>query len=131
MNKFDYLDEVAPYKKKSQSKPPKKSKHKHLCEPCIISYPMDWWTKEHLRSNKRNDTIGVYCPICGKIGDIKDRSRWYTNDTVFIGNMRFTESVLTEDGKREMNPETRTLPYFEVDDPFDKFVSIEGDGVCE
>lgn len=34
MNGFD---DIPKYRKKSQARPPKKSKHKHLSEPCIIS----------------------------------------------------------------------------------------------
>lgn len=125
MNEFNYDDDIMPYKKKSQSKAPKKAKHKHLCSPCILSYPSDWWTKEHLRKDKMTDTIGAYCPICGKIGDIKDRSVWYERSTVFIGNMQFSESVLTEEGKKQMDINTRTLPTFVVDSPFEKFVQLE------
>ena len=120
----NYNDDEVRYKKKSNSRPPKKANHKHLCEPCIISYPNEWWAKEHLRTDKTHDVIGIYCPICGKIGELKDRARWYMKDTVFVGNVQFTENVLTEEGKKEMNPETRTLPTFKVKDPFDKFVVL-------
>ena len=125
MNNCEYLDETPRYRKKSTVKPPKKSKHKHLCEPCVLSYPQDWHTKEHLRSDERHESIGAYCPICGKIGEIKDKSRWYSKETVFIGNYQLTETVLTEEGKKEMNPETRTIPCFMIDDPFEKFVKLE------
>ena len=124
MSKIDYNDDIMPYKKKSTAKAPKKAKHKHVCEPCVLSYSAEWWTKEHLRNGKMKDTIGAYCPICGKIGDVKDRSVWYTKDTVFIGNMQFSESVLTEEGKKQMDPKTRTLPTFVVESPFDKFVNL-------
>ena len=124
MSDYEYIDEAPRHKKKSTAKPPKKAKHKHLCEPCIISYPNEWWTKEHLRTDARHEIIGVYCPICGKIGDIKDRECWYKRETVFTGNVQWTKTVLTEEGEREMNPETRTLPTFRVDDPFAKFVNL-------
>lgn len=128
MSKFDSeISEVAPYKKKSTGNTPKKSKHKHLYKPCVLSYPDDWWTKEHLRRRRgsRTPIIGSYCPVCGKIGDIKDRSRWYESETVFTGNIQWTRTVLTEEGEREMKAKTRTLPYFEIDDPFTKFVKLE------
>jgi hypothetical protein len=35
------------------------------------------------------------------------------------------EMLLTEDAKREFNPKTRTLPYFEIDDEWQKYVEIE------
>ena len=128
MSKFDYraeLSEVAPYKKKSTGNTPKKSKHKHLYEPCVLSYPDDWWNKEHIRHRQRTPIIGTYCPVCGKIGTIKDRSRWYKRETVFTGNVQWGRTVLTDEGEREMHARTRTLPYFEIDDPFVKFVKLE------
>ena len=124
MSLYDYDNDVMPYKKKSTAKTPKKSKHKHLFEPCIFEYPLDWWTKEHLRKPDVKPIIGSYCPICGKVGEMKDRDRWYTRETVFVGNMQFSESVFTEEGKREMDPKTRTLPCFSLGGPFDKFVTL-------
>lgn len=130
MSKFDYgadVNETTPYKKKSTGNTPKKSKHKHVYEPCILSYPDDWWEKAHLRRRhvSRTPIFSSYCPVCGKIGAIKDRARWYKNETVFTGNIQWTRSVLTDEGEREMNPRTRTLAYFEIDDPFVKFVELE------
>jgi hypothetical protein len=124
MDNYEYLDEIPRYKKKSTAKTPKKANHKHLVEPCLIAYPEDWWTKEHLRNRKMHISVGGYCPVCGKIGTLKDKSKWYGKDTVFFGIYQFTESVLTEGGRKEMNPSTRTLPYFEIDDPFAKFVVL-------
>ena len=124
MNEFDYLEETTPYKKKSKARPPKKSKHKHDYQPCILSYPEDWWNKTHLRNRKMKDVISAYCPVCGKLGDIQDRSVWYKRETVFINNIQFTESVLTNEGEKQMNKRTRTLPTFIVEDPFAKFVSL-------
>ena len=130
MSKFDYNKEAkesAPYKKKSTGNTPKKSKHKHLYEPCVLSYPDDWWNKEHLRRSRvsRTPFIGSYCPVCGKIGTVKDRSRWYKRETVFTGNVQWTRTELTDEGEREMKAATRTLSYFEIDDPFVKFVELE------
>jgi hypothetical protein len=129
MSKFDYsaeLKDTTPYKKKSTGTGTKKSKHKHIYEPCILSYPDDWWEKEHLRRKRgpRTPIIATYCSVCGKIGSIKDRSRWYKPETVFTGNIQWTRSVLTEEGEREMNPKTRTLPYFEIDSPIIKIIKF-------
>lgn len=124
MNNFDYIDETPKYKKKAKHKAPKKADHKHLCEPCVLETPKDWFNKPHDRSGAMNRSIAGYCPICGKLDTIKDKSLWYGKDTVFIGNLQFTESVLTEEGRRQMNPCTRTLPCFRVDDPFAKFVQL-------
>lgn len=128
MSKFDYnkeLSEVSSYKKKSTGTGTKKSKHKHIYEPCILSYPDDWWNKVHLRHSQRTPFFGAYCPVCGKIGSVKDHSRWYKKEAVFTGNVQWARTVLTEEGEREMNPRTRTLPYFEIDDPFAKFVELK------
>ena len=56
---------------------------------------------------------------------MKDRSRWYGREAVFTGNIQWTRTVLTEEGEREMKAKTRTLPYFEIDSPFAKFVELE------
>jgi hypothetical protein len=127
MNNFEQFNEIPRYKKKSTAQTPKKSKHKHLSAPCVISYPSDWYTKEHLRNNERQIVIGAYCPICGKIRDLNDKSQWYKKETVFFGICQFTETALTAEGEKEMNESTRTLPYFEIDSPFDKFVALHAD----
>ena len=124
MNEYNYENDVPKYKKKSAAKAPKKAKHKHLCEPCILEYPVDWWNKEHLRKPEMKSVIGAYCPICGKIGEVKNREIWYTRDNAFIGNMQFTETVLTVEGQKQINKETRTIPTFRLNDPFDKFVTL-------
>lgn len=125
MAKFDKgLSEVARYKKKSTGSGLKKSNHKHIYEPCVLAYPCDWWNKGPLFLRKMNRTIRGYCPVCGKLGDIKDKSRWYREAHKTLGGYLIYETVLTEEGEREMNPRTRTLPYFEVADLFIKFVEI-------
>lgn len=118
-------NDIPKYKKKSTAKAPPKSKHKHLVEPCVVAYSSEWWTKEHLRTTNKTTIITGYCPICGKIGELKDKSKWYTKDNGVLNNVEWTKTVYTAEGNREMNPETRTLPYFEINDPFDKFVNLE------
>lgn len=130
MSKFDYnaeVSETAPHKKKADTSSPKKSKHKHLYEPCVVSMPDGWWKKEHLRTGERKLEFRLYCPICGKLDYIDDsiRSRMYTTVKKQAATFSYVETVLSEEGEREMNPETRTLPYFEINDPFDKFVSVD------
>lgn len=130
MSKFDYkaeVSETAPHKKKSDAAPPKKSKHKHMYEPCVVSRTAEWYLKEHLRSGERKLEFRLYCPVCGKLDymDDKIRSRMYTKVQRQAATFSYLETVLSEEGEREMNPETRTLPYFEINDPFDKFVSLD------
>lgn len=123
MNTIETND-VPKYRKKSQSKPPKKANHKHLAEPCVLRYPQDWWQKEHLRTGEMKEEIGYYCPICGKLMGMKDKDRWYT--TQRVKNLPFTayEVVGTEECQKELNPETRTLPTFDIHDRFDNFVNL-------
>ena len=116
-----YEDDIPKYKKASQSKAPPKAKHKHLAEPCVLSYPKDWYQKEHLRSEERQFTIEYYCPICGKIMGLRERDRWYK--THILKGFSCWD-VQTEECLKELNPKTRTIPHFEVDSPFDKFVSL-------
>jgi hypothetical protein len=127
MSNYDCFDDTTRYRKKSAAKPPKKSKHKHLVEPCVLEYPLDWHKKPHERSGEMNVNVAGYCPICGKLGTLKDKSKWYEPSTIFIGNYQFSETVATEEGKRELNPDTRTLPTVYADDPFAKFVELPDD----
>lgn len=121
----EIIDEVPRYRKRSQKKPPKKSDHKHVFEPCVVEYPQDWYVKEHLRSGEKKAAISSYCPICGKIGSI-DIERWWTRETIMFGNYACFQSIPTEEAELELNPETRTLPTFTCDNFFQKFVDIEG-----
>ena len=117
--------DVPKYKKKSTAKPPKKSKHKHIYEPCLIEAPMQWYLKPHER--KRNEPTQLrfssYCPVCGKTGDV-DRERWWTKIEKDTGMFKYLESVYTIEGEREMDPLTRTLPVFKSDNPWTKFVDV-------
>jgi hypothetical protein len=122
---IDNFDEEIPkYRKASQAKPPKKAKHKHLSEPCVLEHPADWWQKEHLRTGEIKPTINYYCPICGKIMGFREKERWYTLEKVTNHPFSFCRDVETEECIKEFNPETRTLPTFHTDSPFDKFVSL-------
>lgn len=122
IDKFE--DDIPKYRKASNAKTPKKSKHKHLAEPCVLRYPIDWYQKEHLRTGEMKEEIGYYCPICGKLMGLKEKDRWYT--TRRVANIPFAayEVVSTEEGERELNPETRTLPTFDIQDRFDNLVDL-------
>lgn len=122
---MNFIDEEIPkYTKKSQAKPPKKAKHKHVFEPCIIEIPEDWHKKEHEQSGKKRPIFEGFCPICGKIGPI-DQSRWWEEKLGHIGMWQLYGGIPTEEGARELNPATRTLPTFHGDDPFVKFVNLK------
>lgn len=114
---MNFTDDIPKYKKKSQKKPPKKAKHKHLSEPCVIDVPRDWYKKEHERSGEMKSDIYGYCPICGKVTEFyPDRDRWLTHVRHYDGPFTYLETVPTEECARELNPETRTLPTFKSND---------------
>lgn len=120
----DIPNDIPKYRKKSTARPPAKAKHKHVYEPCLIEYPLDWWNKPHERKHYIPYLqFSAYCPVCGKIGEV-DRERWFTTVKKHNGICIYLESVYTEEAKRELNPATRTLPVFKVADPFAKFVKI-------
>lgn len=123
---MNFSDDIPKYHKKSHKKPHKKADHKHLCEPCIIERPADWYKKEHERSGEVHPEFYGYCPICGKItAYCPDRDRWYTTIKKHSGMFSYLETVPTEEGARELDPATRTLPTFAADDCFVKNVELE------
>ena len=117
-------EDITRHRKKAQSKTPKKSKHKHIFEPCVLEQPVDWYKKEHERSGEKRSRIGYYCPICGKTGEFQEKERWY--QLKLVNNLPFQAytNEPTEECTRELDPLTRTLPTFFVEDYFQKFVSI-------
>jgi hypothetical protein len=117
-------EDVIRHRKKAQHKTPKKSKHKHIFEPCVLEQPIDWHKKEHERSGVIRSRIGYYCPICGKVGEFQDKERWYELKPVDNLPFKAYTNEPTEECVRELDPLTRTLPTFFVDDYFQKFVSI-------
>jgi hypothetical protein len=120
-------NDIPKYKKKSQRKPPKKSKHKHIYEPCLLEIPLEWYAHPHERSGKTCMKFGSYCPVCGKIGDM-DRERWWIKVERDNGVFKYLETVYSKEAERELNPSTRTIPCLKVEDRFAKFVEIGGIG---
>lgn len=117
-----FIDEdIAPYKKKSKAKPPKKYKHKHTYEPCVVEFPAEWYLKEHIRNREYKSEINSYCTICGKIGGMIDEERWYRDERVYhniFGSV--LKSMPTTECEKELNKDTRTLTTFLLNDPFQK-----------
>lgn len=120
---MDYQEDVAKYRKKSQKKTPRKSKHKHDYQPCVLQYERAEFDKVHgFTPTGIEERVGSYCPICGKIGEV-DFIRWWF--TAWNQEHSTCWSEPTEEAKRELNPETRTLPTFWAGDMFAKYVDIE------
>lgn len=101
-----YEDEEVKYRKKSQHRPPKKSKHKHDYQPCLFRAPIDDFDIAIGRHSVHKIFRGTYCSECGKVGE------WNIYD------------YLT--GKRITEKEVLTLPLFDVNDVFKtKFVDLK------
>ena len=123
---MNVMDDIPKYRKKSKAKPPKKADHKHLRETCIIEIPRDWFKKTHERSGEMECHFYEYCPICGKVGRYNpDEEKYWTLEKRFNGVFHYGEKVTTAEGARELDPSTRTLRTFRVDDIFPKFVDLE------
>lgn len=123
---MNFTDDIPKYKKKSQAMSPKKAKHKHLYEPCIIEIPSEWYKKEHERSCEMTPHFNAYCPICGKVASHNPyNDRWWTKEECYNGAVHYYKTVSSAEGARELNPETRTIPTFRTDDAFPKFVNLE------
>ena len=121
----DYMDEFVPRRKKSSAKPPKKAKHKHDYQPCIYEY--DGVKLDEARGfiPELDMQFGTYCTICGKRDwMLGDKDRWFQLEW---GPRRgWCRSVYTEEAKRELNPETRTLPTFRLLDYWkQKYVDLD------
>jgi hypothetical protein len=119
----DIPNDIPKYRKKSTASPPAKAKHKHVYEPCLLDEPCEWYLKPHERSGKRYLRFASYCPICGKTNS-GDHERWWTTIKKHNGVTSYIERVHTEEAERELDPTTRTLPVFKVDEWRQKFVDI-------
>lgn len=101
-----YEDEEVKYRKKSQRRPPKKSKHKHDYQPCLFRSPIDDFDIALGRYPVRKIFRGTYCFKCGKVGE------WNFLDYL-------TGKGITEE-------EVLTLPLFDMDSVFAaKFVDLK------
>lgn len=106
------------YRKKKHRPIPKKADHKHVFRPAVTLV-----NQGLLGLIKDEFYIRYYCPICGKLSldssDLeKDGYRVNTAQKPYYC-MEWSDKAL-----REFNPETRTLPYFEIADFFAKFVEL-------
>lgn len=109
------MDEFPRYRKASTRRPPRKSNHKHLYKYCVFH--------EHYK-NHESFRIGTYCPDCGKIGygGITDLEEDGWMDDLSYGPWAAHEWSCR--AKREFDPDTRTLPCFEISDFRQKFVDM-------
>lgn len=121
---IDIPNDIPKYRKKSTATPPTKAKHKHVYEPCLLRRPIDWYMKEHARCGQTDFGFSSYCPMCGKVGPI-DIGKWFVSiKCLDVDFEPYIKNEYSEEAKRELNPKTRTIPVFDVADPFAKFVDI-------
>lgn len=119
-----YEDGEMPYKKKAKRKPSKKARHKHEYNPCVFEYDSIRLDDVHGIVPTPAVSIGAYCPVCGKVGSVTTHE-WMQWVPARKGSA-FGRSEYTESARRELNPVTRTLPTFRLDNgPFQKYVRLE------
>lgn len=122
------LDDVAPYKKRSQKSTPPKAKHKHDFQPCVYEYTGKRLTQERGFVPAPKSALGSYCSICGKVGSQLEGDEWCRWEwRRAIGYAQFGRSVYTDKALRELDPDTRTLPTFRLDKDLweQKFVDLK------
>lgn len=116
-----FVENKLRHKKKSQTRPPRKSDHQHHWEQCVIEFERRSFSKERGYVAVPDCGFGAYCPVCGKLNLGKvDHYRWWRRPDPY-------HCTLSDEAQRELNPSTRTLPTFHVDDWLRaKFVNLEG-----
>lgn len=117
-------DETPRYRKRAKKITPKKSDHRHEFLNCVFLMPSTRFDEAHGRVREPDTmySIGTYCPVCGKIGDIVDRE-WLAEDK------HFWPLAWSERAKQEFTESTRTLPCFRIGSEwFSKYV---GDTISE
>lgn len=102
-------DDIPKYKKKSTRHPPKKSRHKHTYEDCLLNV-------EYEMGGILYDSVFLseYCAICGKIGN---RRVLETTKETSNGYSRLLN-------KDEILEKYKHLEIFEIDDFCDKYVTL-------
>lgn len=100
------------YRKKSKKRGEPRAKHKHEYKNCVFQYPSIRFDKAHgMVNDVIKHSVGTYCPVCGKIGNITDTS-WLISERGYVGiTARWNDAAL-----REFDARTRTLPLFVLDD---------------
>lgn len=117
-------DEIMKYRKKSQKHGLKRSKHKHDYQPCVFNYPGVGYDSTYGFVPKERTTIGQYCRICGKIK--LETPELYRYKSHYDGIIADFIADSNDFAKKELNPETRTLPTFKIDDYWNqKFIEVK------
>ena len=116
-------DEQTRYRKKSKRKVAPKAKHKHNFVPCVFEFNGVQLDRAKGFIPKPDVGLGYYCPICGKIGN-GDIDQWFQWVPMRPGS-KAGRSEYTDLAKTELDPTTRTLPTFWLDDRWgQKYVTL-------
>ena len=122
----DFMDDQMPHKKKAKKNGIKKADHKHDFHPCIFEYSTEKFDKHRGMLPATEESLGSYCTICGKIG--AQYFPWAFDFTPLRQGGRIGRYEYTAEAKKELNPETRTVPKFHLNDFFkDKFIPDFGE----
>lgn len=115
----NYEDEAPRHKKKAKKVTPKKARHKHEQAPFVAISPAPVLSKEHGFVNEGRYSIGLYCPICGKVIGRDRSSRWVTYSERSRPELDiYLDVQYTDEAKREFDPATRALPCYRLPDGF-------------
>lgn len=87
---------------------PKKTYHQHTYKDCVCNIP------DVKNVGEKFLTIWSYCPECGKLRQRPSEKSWMirTSNTI----------EWSKEAEREFDPETRTLPYFDIDDEWQEYI---------
>lgn len=112
-----YTDEKLFHAPPEKPQKPRKANHKHIYVPAVFERPTERLDGSRGSVDDTELTIGTYCEKCGKINGYTYRP--YLN-VQHIG-MRWI-SEWTGEAKKELDPNTRTLPFFKLSDRWAKTV---------
>lgn len=115
MNFYQQYEEM-PHRKRAKRKTVKKSRHRHNFQPCVFEFEGIRYDKNYGFVTMPDASIGTYCPICGKIGSFCAQG-WRQWKPLNASN-RGGSFTYTDIAKKELNPQTRTLPTFHLRDKY-------------
>lgn len=101
-----------PYRKKAKKRTSRKSNHKHCFQSCIFTYEMKMFNKDRGYVPTQSEIFGKYCSICGKIS-FSVSEEYMVEIREKTGPWRID---YTDKAKRELDPATRTLRTFFLED---------------
>lgn len=114
------IDDSTKYKKRSQAPTQPKANHKHQYVPCVYQYPIRVLDKARGFIDVPEQSIGTYCPECGRIGCTLDRS--WMKEINYWPTYKERKSIWKPEAILELDESSRTIPFFVISDRFNKFI---------